>query len=124
VTAPSYVAANTATYVPMDVAKGSYWAWGFPILDTAGNPVTVVSAQAQIRSRDGIVRFEFTGTNLALVASGSPSVAASQVNLRIPSAASTLWDWSSARWSLEVTTGGETYRICDGPVSARDETTR
>lgn len=123
-TAPSYVAANTATNIALVVDKGSLWARGFPVIDMAGNPATVVSAQAQIRSRDGIVRFEFTGANLALVASGSPSVPASQVNLRIPSAASTLWDWSSARWSLEVTTGGETYRICDGPVSARDETTR
>lgn len=105
--------------------QGETFRVSIPVLDADGNGnpalLTGTTAKAQIRSHAAspTVLYEWSAANDNL------SYDVNNVVLTVPAAASTLWNFRTGQWSLELADdSGFVTRLVDGMVIVHPEVTR
>lgn len=107
----------TALRYDLIVDQGADYERTIPVLDQAGQPVTLAGWTAAGQVRDSYAAATVLHT-LALTLSGSSVV------LRIPAATSTAWPWRFGRYDLELTApDGAVTRFLEGAVVVRAQIT-
>lgn len=108
------------------VIKGETYDITVPVLDAAGVqlPATAgYTAKAQVRRSENepvLHEWSTAQSNLTVTTSGSLTV-----TLNVIAAATSLWTWTDAFVSLDVTTpDGKTKTIAEGPIHALPNRTR
>lgn len=107
-----------STVFDLIVDQGSDYELTVPVLDGAGQPLSLASwaAAGQVRASTSSSTILHT---LSLTTVGTTVV------LRIPAAASTAWTWRSGRYDVELTgPTGDVIRLLEGLVLVRPQVTR
>ncbi len=107
----------------LTIPQGTTWKMQWPLTDDTGAPLPLVgyTARCQFRARTNSVDTlaEFTTENQGIV------LADSTLTLAVDPVASSAWEWTSARYDVElVSADGSTTRITQGQVSVSPEVTR
>lgn len=106
------------------IEQGTTWAVTWPILDSAGNPVTLNgwTVHAQIRASKGSpdVLHEWQ------TATGNAETSDNKVTLRVSATESSAWTWRTGVYDVELTDpdSGRVARIAEGVVTVSAEVTR
>jgi hypothetical protein len=105
--------------------QGETFRVSIPVLDAEGNGdpslLIGITAKAQIRTyaASPVVLYEWSAAN------GNIAYNVNNVVLTIPAAASSLWNFRTGQWDLELSDdAGATTRLVEGMVIVHPETTR
>lgn len=100
----------------LTIKQGSKYAVFWPVApDPTGGTIL---AQVRVRHTSEEVLHEWS------TALGNATVDADGVTLMVPAAVSETWDWRTGVFDVELTLGGETYRLDEGTVVVEPEVTR
>lgn len=107
----------------LTIPQGSTWGMAWPIVDDAGEPVSVAgwSARGQVRSTPASATVLFIWSTV----DGSAEVVDDTVILRLTPAQSSAFTWRTAVYDLEITNpSSQTFRVAQGRIVIDPEITR